>query len=91
MENKFVIKRKGHKEKFDEKKLFASIYSAARISGLQEQKAEKVASKVLKQVIKSFKGKTPLTSDFISKQTIKSLKKINKEIAFMYETHRDIS
>lgn len=88
---KCIIKRKGHKEDFYEKKLYASIYSAARISGLKEKEAENIADKILKSVLSSIKGKNCVSSDFIFKLAIKNLKKINKEIAFMYETHRDIS
>jgi transcriptional regulator NrdR family protein len=88
---KCIIKRKGHQENFDERKLYASIYSAARISGLKEKESERIASKIVTSITSLIKGKGCVTSDSIFREAIKNLKKINKEIAFMYETHRDIS
>lgn len=44
---KFVVKRKGHNESFDEKKLYASVYSATLNCHHSEERAEEVAQHTL--------------------------------------------
>ena len=85
-----IVKRQGHRERFDERKLYASIYSAALVSGYGEKKSEKLANDVAK-LIKRKVMKKEATSDFIKKHVVAILKKKNKDIAFLYDTHLDIS
>ena len=85
-----VVKRHGKKEKFDERKLYASIYSAALVAGYGEQKAERLADSICNTIKKRYSKKT-ITSTELKKQTIKELKKKDKDIAFLYETHLDLS
>ena len=86
-----AVKRRGHEEKFDERKLYASIYAACLSSHIHHMQAEKIAAKVCKEAVSHLKKKKTVTSDHIFKHTARVLKKINKEAGFMYETHRDIS
>ncbi|MBI4158821.1 hypothetical protein HY500_01025 [Candidatus Woesearchaeota archaeon] len=85
-----IIKRHRKKERFDERKLYASIYSAALTASYGEQKAEKLANDIC-YIIKKEVMKKTTTSDFIRKQVVKLLKKKDKDVAFLYETHLDLS
>ena len=87
-----IVKRKGHKEKFDERKIYGSCYEAAySCCGYNKKHTEKVCEKVTSSVKQWIKKKDIVTSDQIFKQVVKELKKLSKEAAFMYETHRDLS
>ena len=89
---KHIVKRKGHKEKFDERKIYAACYSAAvSCCKMPKREAEEICEKVCKDMKKWVKDKESVTSNQIFKQTIKTIRKYNKETAFMFETHRDIS
>lgn len=86
-----IIKRRGHKEKFDERKVYASCYEACLNTQLPKLEAEKICDKVTKEIKKWVKIKKEVTSEDIFKQMTKIIRKFNKHAAFMYETHRDIS
>lgn len=81
----------GREELFDERKVYASCYSACLSSHISHMKAEKVAGKVTKDINKWIKTKKNVTSDQIFKETTKAIKRYNREASFMFETHRDIS
>lgn len=86
-----IVKRKGHKEEFDERKVYASAYAACLNVHLGEEEAEDVAFKVCEEIKKWIENKREVSSQDIFKVVTKSLKKYNEHAAFMYETHRDIS
>ena len=86
-----IVKRKGHAESFDEKKLYGSVYAACSISGMNEKRCEMVASDINKKVKGWLKGKRKIESHRIMKKAAEELKKKSHEAAYMYETHRDIS
>lgn len=50
MDKKFIVKRKGHQEHFDERKAYASIYFASRSAHLGEKEAETLANKVVSEL-----------------------------------------
>ena len=86
-----IIKRKsGVEEKFDERKVFASVYSSCLNVDIERHKAEKISSKVSKDIKTWIKNRKSISSNTLFKEVIKSLRKYNHEAAFMYETHRDI-
>ena len=86
-----IVKRKGHAEEFDERKVYASCYAACLSSHIPHMDAEKICEKVAKEVKAWAKKKRSMSSDEIFKRIIVAIKKHNKDAAFMYETHRDIS
>jgi len=86
-----IVKRKGHKERFDEKKLYGSVYGACLVADMHENKCEQVAQYVTNVIKKKLKRKKVISSEEMAKITEATLKKKNKEAAFMYKTHRDIS
>jgi len=90
-----IVKRRGHKEKFDGRKIFASCYAACLSSHLEKSYSKKVSAKVCKivtkEIKKSIKGKKEVSSSKIFNMVGKHLKKHDRDAAFMYKTHRDIS
>lgn len=86
-----IVKRKGHKQEFDERKLYASVYSACLSAHILHEEAENIASLVTSEVKKRIEGHDEVTSDQVSRYAGQELEHLNKEAAFMYKTHRDIS
>lgn len=86
-----IVKRRGHIEKFDERKVYASCYAACLSSHIEHIKAEKICEKVTKVIKIWIKKKKQTDSSEIFKKTTSTIKRYDKDAAFMYETHRDIS
>lgn len=86
-----IIKRKGHKQEFDERKLYASIYAACLSCHTEVEDAENIANLIAKKVKKWIEKKEQVGSDELFKQVSEELMSLNKDAAFMYTTHRDIS
>jgi transcriptional regulator NrdR family protein len=86
-----LVKRKGHLEHFDERKVYASVYAACLASHHTEKQAEKVAAAVTSDVKQWMKGKKQVTAHQIYGEISGFLKKHDKNASFMYETHRDVS
>ena len=86
-----IVKRAGHTEEFDEKKAYGLVYWAARSSHLSEKEAESIAEKVTKALKKWVDKKKEIDSDKIFEFLCSELRKHNGDVAFMYETHRDIA
>ena len=86
-----IIKRRGHKEPFDERKVYASVSAAARNCHLDERTAEKIAETVLVGLREWLADKSQIPSVHIFEKVIELLNKENGEVAFMYHTHRDVS
>ncbi len=86
-----VIKRQGHKEKFDERKVYGSVYAACKICDMKEKNCEKIAASVTKEIKSMVKKNKIMTSEAIFKNAARILRRQHKDAAFMYETHRDVS
>ena len=86
-----VVKRKGHNESFDERKVYASCYFACLTSHMKKGEAEKLCAKVAQDMRKWLKGKKHVNSQHIFEAMAEIIRKYDEEVAFMYETHRDIS
>tara|TARA_Y100000310_G_scaffold251715_1_gene258312 strand:- start:31802 stop:32080 length:279 start_codon:yes stop_codon:yes gene_type:complete len=82
-----IVKRKGHKEKFDEKKIYGSVYSACASALYPEQKCEKTANQIMKKIIRLVANKKQINSSQIRKKIEQELTKKDKELAFYYEQH----
>ncbi|MBI4050745.1 MAG: hypothetical protein HY396_02100 [Candidatus Doudnabacteria bacterium] len=85
-----IVKRKGHKEKFDARKVYASVYAACRNAHLSEIQSEKIADSVTKTVEKWIADKAEVSSQQIFEEITKILRHLEPDTAFLYETHRDI-
>ena len=86
-----LIKRHGTNEAYDERKVYGSVYGACMSVEMGEKQCELISAGVAKKVTKLVHGKKIKTSGEIAKHTAAELRKKNKDAAFMYETHRDIS
>ncbi len=86
-----IVKRQGHFELFDEKKVYASVYSACLAGQFPKTRCEAMAEAVTKDVKKWVDDKEEVSSDQIFRQIVKLLKKEDKGVGFLFETHRDIS
>lgn len=86
-----IVKRKGHSELYDERKVYGSCYFSCRNAHLSEQESEEICGKVSASITKWVKKQKAVSSNEIFKKLIEELKKHNGDAAFLYETHRDIS
>ena len=86
-----LVKREGHYEPFDERKVYASVYAACLNVRMHEGEAELIADKVSKEVGEQLSNKVEVDSNQILQLTAEALRKYNSDAAFMYETHRDVS
>ena len=86
-----IVKRRGHKEKFDVRKLYASIYAACFSAHVPKEEAEATSNLVTREINKWIDKKKEVSSDEIFRQVGEELGHLNKDAAFMYKTHRDIS
>lgn len=86
-----IVKRRGHQEKFDERKVYASVYAACLATHRDERKSEKHAREISAGVKDWLKNKETITSDEIFEKVIELFEKYDKLAAFLYKTHRDIS
>ena len=82
-----IVKRKGHKETFDEKKVYGSVYAACASAHYDEMHCEKTADEVTKKIKKFIKNKKEIPSAEIRRKIESELKKKDKELAFFYEQH----
>ena len=86
-----IVKRKGHKQQFDERKLYASIYAACLSAHTDKEQAAATSDLAVREIKKWLDKKAEVSSDQIFKKTGEELGHLNKDAAFMYTTHRDIS
>ena len=88
--NTHIVKRKEHREKFDERKIYASCYAACLSSHIPHKHAETLCEKVVRDVKRRIAKKRVITSDQIFLETTRAIKQYDKNVALMYATHRDI-
>lgn len=86
-----IVKRRGHKQKFDESKLHASIYAACLSAHINKEEAAAISNLVVREIKKWIDNKKEVTSDAIFKLVGEELNHLNQDAALMYTTHRDIS
>ena len=86
-----IVKRKGHNESFDERKIYASCYHAIRMASVSEVKSEAICEKIMFDIKKWLKHKKVVNSKNLFKHTIAILKKHDKDAAYLYESFRDIN
>lgn len=85
---KHIVKRHGHNEVFDPKKLYASIYSAAQSVREPAGSAELIADKVVEDIQHWIAKKHEVTANDIRINAAKHLKVYNPDAAYMYLHHR---
>lgn len=85
-----VVKRKGHAEPYDSRKLYASIYAACLSVRATEGEAELVAERVVKDVEAWLAKKHEVTSGDIRRVASQNLKAYHGDAEYMYRHHREL-
>jgi len=88
---KHIVKRKGHEEHFDERKVYASCYAACLGTRMKHIEAEKICENVCKDMNVWVAKKGEINSTQIFQEMVKVIKRYHKEAAFLYQTHRDLA
>lgn len=83
-----IVKRAGHSEPYDRRKLYASIYATCLALREPVATAEMTASEAEKYVEKWLERKHEVTSNDIRRVAAGHLKSLNPEVAFQYLHHR---
>ncbi len=91
MHTHIVKRREGHKEPYDNHKVYASCYAASLNANLKKEEAETLCEKVTATIDAWVDEKDVLTSEEIFEQVIHVLETYNGKVAFLYKTHRDVS
>ncbi len=88
--NKTIIKRAQHREEFDERKLYASIFSACQAVRESERGAELIADQVTKDVLLWLEQKQEVTSHEIRLKAASFLRGYHADASYIYLHHRVI-
>lgn len=86
-----VVKRRGHEEPFDSRKVYGSVYAACRAAHCNEPSAEETAAKVSDAVTEWVEARPRVTSDEIFNETADILKVQHAGAALLFHTHRDVA
>lgn len=86
-----VVKKAGHRERFVDKKTYDAVFFACKNAHLDHAICRNIANKVLRELKQVLKGKKEVKSDYLFRTNIRLLRKYDKDAAFLYETHRDLS
>lgn len=89
--SRHVVKRRGHTEAYDARKVYGAVLMACLGSHIKEKQAEKIAMDVSDYITKLVEKSHSITAHEIFYEVTKRLKKHHADAAFMYETHRDLS
>jgi transcriptional regulator NrdR family protein len=84
------VKRRGHTEAYDARKVYGSILYACFSAHVKEKQAEKIAMSISDDITKLVEKSHTITAHEIFYEVTKRLKKHHPEAALMYETHRDL-
>lgn len=87
---KHIVKRSGHVEIFDIKKLYASVFAACLAMHEPVSTAEDIAERVSDDVEKWLEKKSEVLSNDIRRVTAKYLYAHNPDAAYSYLHHRVI-
>ena len=86
-----VVKRAGHTEPFDEKKIYASIYASCLAVRVPQGEAELVAEQVISDVKKWLSDKHEVTAHDIRRVAASHFSAINADAAYLYQHHKVIN
>lgn len=87
---KHIVKRRGHTEAYDERKLYASVYAACLSVREPNASAELIAEKVASNMNQWISKKHEVTSNDIRAAAAKHLEDYHPDAAHMYRHHRVI-
>jgi transcriptional regulator NrdR family protein len=87
---KHIVKRAGHTEAYDNKKLYGSVYAACLAMREPVGTAEVISEKVVRDVEAWLNKKSEVLSNDIRRITAKHLYSYNPDAAYAYMHHRII-
>lgn len=87
---KHIVKRAGHNENYDDRKLYASVFSACQSVREPMGSAELIADRVSKDMAVWIEKKHEVTSNDIRLKAAKHLSVYHPDAAYMYLHHRVI-
>ena len=85
-----VVKRAGHSEPYDERKLYASIFASCIAVRENVPTAELIAERVSQDIAKWLGSKHEITSHDIRTHAAIHLKEYNDDAAWIYKHHKNI-
>lgn len=88
---KHIVKRHGHTELFDDRKIYASIFASCLAVREPIGSAELIAEKVVTDISSWIEQKHEVTSNDIRAQAGKHLQVYQPDAAYMYTHHRLVS
>ncbi len=83
-----IVKRKGHAEPYDQRKLYASVYASCLTVRVHAGEAELVAERVVQDVESWLAKKHEVTANDLRVQASKHLSAYNTEAGWMFTHHR---
>lgn len=86
-----IVKRAGHNDLFDARKLANSVFAACFAHGLAEGESETIASRVAAAVAQQIAQQPTVASQELAALTYRQLAKYDPAAAGLYRSHRDIS
>ena len=84
-----IIKREGHKEKYDQRKTYASVYAAALNCHYSDIKSEKIAKSATIKINSWIRNKKLVYSEELREQILKII--TDRDVELMYRHHYDLS
>jgi transcriptional regulator NrdR family protein len=86
-----VVKRKGHTEQYDERKLYASIYAACLAVRETHETSEMIAERVTKEINEWLMKKHEITSHDIRVHAAHHLTAYQPDAGWLYLHQRNLS
>jgi len=86
-----VVKRSGQDEKFDEKKLYSSVYASLITCHTPHKEAELISDEVTKLIKRWALKKSHISSHDVRVESAKHLREYNHLAAYVYIHHRMLS
>ena len=83
-----IVKRRGHTEQYDDRKVYASVFTACQAVREPVGSSELIADKVVSDVAAWIEKKYEVTSNDIRREASKHLKVYNEDAAHMLLHHR---
>lgn len=86
-----IIKRDGGIERYDEKKVYASVFESCINAHISKKKSYEIARKITNNVNKKMKRITKINSNVLFLYIANILRKHSEDAAFLFATHRDVN
>lgn len=86
-----IVKRGGVDQKFDERKVYASVFASLVAVSTPTKEAELVATEITKIINRWLAEKSHVTSHEIRVQVAHELKDYNHLASYIYDKHRILS